>query len=828
MKKIHLLIFASIVCIPNNSNIYACSNSYKSRNAFYNYETDQYNNVTQSDLDDVDRFINDFLLGNTTPITTYYAPYNNFINSTVNNNDRKLSYDVHNNKNSTFSYQDSTNNNKIHNKQISISSNNDKLNNPTSNNRGVIRNYTYKILPSVQKQYNNITTIKQNNSNRALLYNQTSNISNNQHNHNINSKIETNNDLTNSEMKSILTDSEINRLINDNKTLNNTVPNYDQQDGMKELEKIFTKDEIDKLFPNYVGTTQTIFIKDTNKNKEVTSNYGSFMNSSVDNTNKPQTKIIKIPMNNSKVNQNKSGIINNNKKLSRSFLKIDTNVNSVQYDACLTDRNEEKSSKTIINSHSPKPKIDIRKAIIKISNNSKKKRPIKLLKKKVLLKKVATNTINTNWENGITQDEVTLFFDNIQNPNALENAKMQIYSLLGDVAPSFGNTDRIRLIFDVIKYNNSKAEKHIYNYEKPLALAGTFIDYYLNNIDLYNNSIEQFNTNCIEEAANIIPYNEEDYSFAIEVFYYNSFTSVINKVVKGVNLIEEFKNNKIEEENVNIIPLNLDKGKRQDWFTTTFQLFDYALQYSNKNDAIRNTNFAKFTNYLKNKSKHRNINEEIQFIPTLKSFVKLNKDDFNTNEIRSALDALYSEENSDIGCYGIMGSILMFRIFPELKTIFSSNQFGLNDSIIDMSNKFHFSTNQSLAKQFNNQAYQLLDIAYYDNGKKLFNNTDYLIMITNGLTRDKVINDRKYISRYNMENTIDPNKSIGDVGNKLELYELIGVQLYSNKNVNYISIDKSKLENAINSQSTLGKICINKKLQPMQALYKRISQNSIV
>lgn len=813
MKKIYLLISVAIICISNNSSVYSCSNNYKSRNAFYNYDVDKYNSVTQSDLDEVDNFINDFLLGNTIPTTNYYFPYNNLTNNTSGN--RKLSYNKKNNKRIKLDYQTNTYNNKLNSRQISL-----------NNNKKITPNNTYTVLQNTKKQNINIVPIGQNVNNKTLLYNPTSKampniLNNNQITSNI---IETNCDLTSSEMKSILTDSEIKRLVNNNKKnnkrLNNAYQNNSQQDGMKELSRLFTKDEIKTLFPNYTGTTQTVIINDTNEKNQTMnnlSNHCNLLNNNTNTINKKQKKIIKLPVNTKKTKESK--INNTKKKLNISLLKIDNNVNNVQYKACLTDRDKKIKC-------NEKPKIDIRKAIIRMSNKNNNK--VKLLNKKTVLRQATANSIITNWENGITQDEVVLFLNNIQNSNAFENAKMQIYSLLGDITPSFGNTDKIKLLFDVIKYNNnSHNEKHIYNYEKPLAIAGTFIDYYLNNIDLYNNDREQFNISCVKEAANIISYDTDEYSCAVDIFYYNSFTNVINKIVKGVNLIEEFKNNKNEEE-VKIIPLNLDKGKKQDWLTTTVQLFDYALQYSDKNDAIKNTNFAKFTNYLKNKSKYRNINEEIQLIPTLKSFVKLNKENFNSSEIKSALEALYNEENSDIACYGIMGSIIMFRIFPELKTIFSSNQFGTNDSIIDISNKFHFSSNQSFAKQFNNQAYQLLDIAYYDNGRKLFRNTDYLIMITNGLTRNKIINDRKYISRYNTENIIDSKKGISDVGDRLELYELIGVQLYSNKNVNYISIDKSKFEDAINSQSTLGELCINKNLQPIQALYKRIPQKSIV
>ena len=520
-------------------------------------------------------------------------------------------------------------------------------------------------------------------------------------------------------------------------------------------------------------------------------------------------------------NNNKSRNNNMLKKIKIPKLEIEhLNTDNIQYNRCVTERITTQNSINSSGSSNYKGK-NLRKDVIqKIDNNR-----VKLLNKKKLLKQILRKSINTDWENGINQNEIDLFFENIKGSNAFENMKIQIYSLLGDVAPSFGDTDKIRLIFDIIKYNMSnRFEKHIYNYNKPLSLAGTFIDYYLNNIQVYNEDVEQFTYECNELATNILLFDIEDYKQAMEILYYNSFFNVINKVVKGVNLIEEFKKNRINNP-IKLLKLNVSNGKRQDWFITTFKLFDYALQYSNKDDAIRNTTFAKFNNYLRNKSKYRNINEEIQFIPTLKSFVKENKEEFNEEGTQVALEALYREEESDISCYGIMGSILMFKIFPELNTVFSSNQFGINDSIIDLANKFHFSSNQSLAKQFNDQGSQLLDIAFYDNGRKLFNNTDFLIMITNGLTRDKVINGRKYISRYNNENILKENQSISSVGNKLELYELIGVQLCSNGNTNYISITGKELDDTINNQSELGRICIEKKLQPMQALYKRIQQS---
>ena len=859
MNKVYLLTFVAIISIFNNSDLYASTNanSYRSCNNINNYSIDQCNTVTQSDLDEVDRFINDFLLGKTTPTTDYYITDNdNFLNSIINNNNntRKLSYDVIDNKYNTLTHSGNTNN-----KQIATSSNNNVFNNITHNSKTLTRNNTYKILQSTKKQYSNIVPINQfqNTSNQIFQYNAVENkMPNNNYiipntykvlpSTNIRTIVSCNNvndlsnTLTKSEMKSILTDSEINRLINNNiqsNTNNKIQYNNVQDSNLKKLEKILTKEEIDKLLsnsdqdyvaPNYtVPTAKTILINSEiqQKNKQTKKN----------NEQIKQPAFNKINNNKSLIRSNTHNFLNDTYKINefsetkndKNYLTIETNTNDIQYNTCLTDRNSENKNYNIIHSNDNNKKKKLSKAIIKTSNKFHKP---KLLNKKVVLRQAVSisNSINTNWEHGISQDEVTLFFDNIKCSNAFENAKMQIYSLLGDIAPGFGDTDKIRLIFDIIKYNKcNKYEKHNYNYEKPLALAGVCIDYYLYNIDLYNKDIDQFNIECAESAASILSFNTNDYSYAMKILYYNSFYSVINKIVKGVNLIEEFKKNKNNKDEVNITKLNLSNGKRQDWFMTTFQLFDYALQYSNENSLINNTNFAKFDDYLKNKSKHRNINEEIQFIPTLKSFVKQNKDKFSNNNIKDALEALYSEEDNDIGCYGIMGSILMFRIFPELKTIFSSNQFGINDSIINLSNKFHFNSNQSLAKQFNDQAHQLLDIAYYDNGRQLFNNTDYLIMITNGFTRDKVINNRKYISRYNTSSIIDPNKSPKqsvNPGNKLELYELVGVQLCSIGNTNYVSIGIQELEDAINIQTPFGKLCIEKKLQPIQALYKRISQ----
>ena len=63
-------------------------------------------------------------------------------------------------------------------------------------------------------------------------------------------------------------------------------------------------------------------------------------------------------------------------------------------------------------------------------------------------------------------------------------------------------------------------------------------------IDLYNKDIDQFNIECAESAASILSFNTNDYSYAMKILYYNSFYSVINKIVKGVNLIEVFKKNK--------------------------------------------------------------------------------------------------------------------------------------------------------------------------------------------------------------------------------------------------------------------------------------------
>ncbi|MBQ9440871.1 MAG: hypothetical protein IJU54_00480 [Alphaproteobacteria bacterium] len=503
------------------------------------------------------------------------------------------------------------------------------------------------------------------------------------------------------------------------------------------------------------------------------------------------------------------------------------NVDNPDYNTYITEVNTNKNKinaiKKIDSNNNPYirqySKSPVRR--VKNQNNIKTTDDIEAKANKIIHKvnPNINNGITTNWKNGITPNDVNLFLKNVKDPLAYENMKMQVYSLLGENSPSFSDPERIRVLFDVIDNNKTNTDEvHIYNYDKPFALTGIFLDYYLNNIQLYNDNKDKFNSGRIEAAKKSLSFNKQEYSEAIKLLSINNFYETINKIVKGVNIVEDFSKNKKFEE-TDIANLNISKAKRQDWLVTTFELFNYALQYSNKDDQIVRTTFAEFVNYLKNNTKYRNIKEEIQFIPTLQSFVEQNKSKFEAKNIQSALEAIYKEEKSNIGCYGIMGSVLMFRIFPELKKIFSSNQFDMYGSILDLANKFHFSSNQSLAQQFDDQAHKVLEITKYDNSNKLFDNADYLIMVTNGLTRNTVINDRKYISRYAL---VDPKNNTW----KLELYNLMGVQLYSIKtNSNYISIDKSKLAEIMDSQIEFSKECIEKNLQPIQALYKRITQD---
>ncbi len=895
--KINLLYFITITSIFTN-NVYTnhwnnaiydfnnnnISGSKKNIINTYDYDNNSdynYNIVTQSDLDEVDKFINDFLIGSTNNNQDYSVSNNNFLNSIMVNNNRKLSYDVTDNKYNNLGSK--TDNYNINIKPVSISNNN-KINSFNYDNKPMNRNNTCKVLPSMQKyidkqQNQNIIQYPiESNYNSTFNYtlmppvnNQLDILSDNQLDYekiNIQNKntsvinhpqcivIKTPTEYNTSSVKqkginkqivtntetSILTNSEINRFINNHPQINrnNNAQNNIKTQGQKNndnLENILPDSYIDNLLNNNNRQLKTnTDIRNNSLSKVLTNDEIDKLFSSAD----PNIIIpIKIYDNkNVKSNKNKLKLrdniyvnnnINNSKKhINKSKipqLNIKNNNNNVNIDKCLSDRKntiESTNTRKIINVKkvdSKKHKRCLSKEPVGLSNKIKS---IRLLNKKKILKVIRNTSINTDWEMGINQNDINTFFENINNSNAFENMKMQVYSLLGEMSPSFGDNDKIRLILDIINYNkNNRDEKHNYNYNKSLALAGIFTDYYLNNIDLYNENTEQFNKECLDLATNILLFNKKDYDKAVNIIHCNSFYNIINKIVKGVNFIENFKNNRVILKK-KLVDLKLSNGKRQNWFISTFKLFDYALQYSSENDAIRNTLFAKFDNYLQNNSKYRDIKEGIKLIPTLKSFVKQSNEKFDN----TALKALYGEEDSDIACYGIMGSILMFRIFPELKSIFSSNQFGINDSIISLANKFHFSNNQSLAKQFNEQASKILDIANYYNGKKLFNNTDYLIIITSGLTRDQVINDRRYISRYNTENILAPNIS-NNIGNKLELYELIGVQLCSNGNNDYISITDKQLDNAINAQNEFGKYCINKNLQPMQTLYKRVLQNEV-
>ena len=813
-------------CNINQNNLNNNANNLNKNN----YSTGQCD-INQSDLnevdefvnnnlDDVDKFINDYMLENQPQVKEQYIPSNNFMNNVINNNNRKFSYDVSDKKyNALKNYQNNARNAKSRNRPSTADHYCDEF------------NTTYQVLPNMYLPkeniiINNVKPISRNNSKNNIR----------KYSNDIFKNITPVGKQPTNIKYVPVNNTPKNKIISITKCNNNAVkvntpkvlPVQQVQNNKNEIQEVkLTDEQLVQLLSNKspsvnevptininnnktpTATNQIQFPKDTRSRNIIHNNPHQFLTGF---NNQPQNVITNIqPV----VRQNVSPNIIHHRRtgtLNVPYVPTITNYNTID-----TNVNEIKRINTnaIVQPHLQN-EIDINpnKNII---NTEQQNIQLKLFNENKL-NKIVQNNIRTYWENGITQKEVDLFLSNIKDSNAFKNMKMQIYSLLGDVAPAFGDPDHIRLLLDVIKYNKiNKNEKHVYNYDTPLALTCVLIDYYINNVDLHNNNIEQFKLAGIDNAKHALQYNEQDYVAAIQHIKYFYYYYVINKIVKGINLIEDFKNNRTS----NLLPLkqiNLSNDMNKDWLTSTFQLFDYAIQCStNSQDRIKNTNFAKFDEYLHTKSQHRDINEKIQFIPTLKDFVTENKEQFSGNKINSVLEALYKEEERNTTCYGIMGSIIMFRIFPELQTIFSCNQFGKNDCIIDLANKFYFSTNQQLSTQFNEQSQKVLDIAFYDNGRRLFNNKDYLIMVTNGLTRQEVINERKYISRYH-------ERTDNNLPETLELYELVGVQLCSTNNVNYVTVSGEKLNDAVESDSSFGKLCISNNLKPMQALYKLISQ----
>lgn len=773
-----------------------------------------------NNLDDVDKLINDYMLGNQPQVKEQYIPINNFMNNIINNDNRKLSYDVSDNKyNALKNYQNNARNVKSRNRPSTTDHYCDEF------------NTTYQALPNMYSPkeniiINNVKTISRNNSkNNIRKYS---------------------NDILKN-ITPVPTNIKYvpkNKIISIDKCNNNAVkinthkilPVQQVQNDKNGIQKVKLTDEqlvqlLSNKAPNIeetptinininktpTTTNQIKFPKDIRIRNNIHNNPHQFLTGF---NNQPQNVITNIqPV----VRQNVSpNVIHHYRTgtLNMPYVPTITNYNTID-----TNVNEIKRINTNVvvqNNMQPYLEKNITQNEIKADpnkniNNEQQQVQLNLFNEEQV-NKIVQNNIRTYWENGITQKEVNLFIDNIKGSNAFRNMKMQIYSLLANITPTFGDPDYIRLLFDIMKYNKiNKDKKHVYHYNTPLALTCILIDYYIHNIDLYNNNMEQFKLEGINNAKHTLKYNEQDYDDAKQRIKYFNYHDTIAKIVKGVNLIEDFKNNR-KLTLPSLKQINLSNDMNKDWLTSTFQLFDYALQCSsNSQDRIKNTRFAEFDEYLHTKSQHRDINERIKFIPTLKNFVTENKEQFSGNKINSALEALYKEEERNTTCYGIMGSIIMFRVFPELQIIFSCNQFGTNDCIIDIANKFYFSTDQQLSTQFNEQSQKVLDIAFYDNVRKVFNNKDYLIMVTNGLTRQEVINERKYISRYH-------ERTDNNLPETLELYELVGVQMCSSNNVNYVTVSGEKLDDALKPYSTFGEICVINNLEPMQALYKLISQ----
>lgn len=442
------------------------------------------------------------------------------------------------------------------------------------------------------------------------------------------------------------------------------------------------------------------------------------------------------------------------------------------------------------------------------------------------------NQLNNNFNNKniVTQSDVVTFLQNIKNSQlSKENLIMQLYSLLGNRnnIPVQDNThpDKIQFLMDFIM---DHANNNFNNYNQinnnSVKIVYVLLDYYLKNIELYRYNNNLFNYNSINYLNNSLPYSIYDFQNALRIIMKYNFHNILDKLIKGINLVENTKRNNIVNVNNNHNnnkPILLSNGESKCFLVSALQQFIGALKQSSENDYIRNTTFAKFVRYMK--VKQNDNNRKIDFIQTLRKFVVQNKQWFNTEKQKEALNALFAqEEESHGGAAGLLGTIFILRIFPELQPIFSGdNKFGgSNDSLLMHTNYFKFDTKKHLKDQFDDQSAALL--CSNPKCRKPFNSNSYIIRSIHGTSIDKLVRNKQYISLYN------------DQGN-LEIYELIGMQLRrpghyisyvkQNNNSNSWSLINS-MESGSNNNHTIAEIFAlldnANNYVVHQAMYKRI------
>ena len=378
---------------------------------------------------------------------------------------------------------------------------------------------------------------------------------------------------------------------------------------------------------------------------------------------------------------------------------------------------------------------------------------------------------NLSNENIITKHEVDTFLKNVKNSKlANENLEMQLYSLLGNRSntPAYDNTypDEIQFVMNFIEdhvNNNFNNYKKINN--NSIKVVYVLLDYYLKNIELFNHNNALFSNKSINYLNNSLHYSFYDFQNALDIIIKYNFYNVFDKIIKGINSVENIKtynNAKISSHNNN--PILLSNGTSKCFLVSAVQQFIGALKQSSESDYIRKTTFAKFVKYMR--MKQLNNTNKIDFIKTLREFVRDNKYLFNTKAQQEALNSLFAQENGTLGgAPGYLGTIFMLRIFPELQQIFSGNNFGNTDILLNSANSFKFN-NGDLNEQFdsNNNACVLMSAINYKKCYKPFDSNNYIIDSTLNANIDDILNKKQYISFYN------------DLGN-LEIYELASIQL---------------------------------------------------
>lgn len=203
---------------------------------------------------------------------------------------------------------------------------------------------------------------------------------------------------------------------------------------------------------------------------------------------------------------------------------------------------------------------------------------------------------------------------------------MQLYSLLGNInnIPVNAHHDKIQFLIDFI---TDHANNNFNNYNQinnnSIKVVYVLLDYYLKNIELYKYNNDLFNYNSINYLNNSLHYSVNDFQNAFRIIMKYNFYNVLDKLINGINLVENVKtyNNANVNNNHNNNPILLSNGTSKCFLVSAVQQFISAWNQSSKNDYIRQTVFDKFVRYMKIKQR-RNNNGKIDFIQTLKEFVK--------------------------------------------------------------------------------------------------------------------------------------------------------------------------------------------------------------